>query len=85
MMGDAFRGWVRKAMPEKSTELSNTLRWFGTRAPPNVGLKKYFCAMVKVKISRAAPALSSQMVLSAAIFFDASAGGVPEGRYLGFR
>ena len=84
-MGEALRGWVRNAMPEKSTELSNTLRWLGTSAPPNVGLKKYFCAMVQVIISRAGPLWSSQMLVSAANFLVTSAGGVSEDRYFGCR
>src|ERR1017187_7186566 len=83
MTGEAFRGWVRNAIPLKSTELSNTLRWLGTSAPPKVGLKKSFWAMVQVTSSRAGPLWSSQMVVSAASLFVISAGAVSAGRYFG--
>src|ERR1035438_999841 len=44
VMGEILRGPVRKAMPEKSSVVSSTLRGpLSTTAPPKVWSKKSFC------------------------------------------
>src|SRR5882724_5720334 len=50
--GERRRSWVRNAIPVKLTVLVKTLLRSGTRAPPNVGSRKYFCASSQVTISR---------------------------------